>query len=151
MADSVVTGGGQTKSAASEPEQVEHQSPEPGRPASVRSARRLSIDQVAGLNTQLSSSPSSYRRKVSSTLPPFVNIPDPGSVNPGSQDIIKLKDPQILNRLWSRVLDPELGIALETHRYFFSKYPGTFQVQQQTVVEHINYFSNATNIFRAAH
>ena len=44
-----------------------------------------------------------------------------------SNEIIKLKDPHTLNRLWTRVLDPDLGVTLETHRYYFRAYPGTFQ------------------------
>ena len=33
-----------------------------------------------------------------------------------------LKDPTALARLWDRILDPTLGISLETHRYFFRSY-----------------------------
>lgn len=42
-------------------------------------------------------------------------------------EMVKLKDPQTLRRLWSRVLDPEEGIRLDTHRYYFRSYPDTFQ------------------------
>ena len=41
-------------------------------------------------------------------------------------DTVKLRDPAALSRLWQRVLEPGEGLALETHRYYFRSYPGTF-------------------------
>ena len=43
------------------------------------------------------------------------------------EPITELEDPETLRRLWSRVVDPEVGVSLDTHRSYFSKYPGTFQ------------------------
>ena len=31
-----------------------------------------------------------------------------------TEEIIKLRDPHNLNRLWARIMDPELGVKLET-------------------------------------
>ena len=44
-----------------------------------------------------------------------------------THEITELEDPETLRRLWSRVVDPEVGVRRDTHRSYFSKYPGTFQ------------------------
>ena len=33
-----------------------------------------------------------------------------------------IQDPAALARLWDRILDPDVGLSLETHRYFFRSY-----------------------------
>ena len=95
----------------------------------VQFRRRLSIDQV------VTSSPGSAvagHRKLSSTVPLYTReeteTPVTSGHTPGEQEpVIKLRDPQHLSRLWSRVMDSDQGLTLETHRYYLRSYPGTFQ------------------------
>ena len=112
------------------------ESPGPG-PVTVTFRRRQSIDQVAQMNcpqitADISSPTFRKNRKVSTTVPLYAgeSEPDGETSDPESgvfKEMVKLKDPQTLRRLWSRVLDPEEGLRLETHRYYFRSYPGTFQ------------------------
>ena len=57
------------------------------------------------------------------------NVSDPDNTphSQGIQEMVKLRDPLALSRLWERVLEPGVGIQLETHRYYLRSYPGTFQ------------------------
>merc|ERR550519_858637 len=102
----------------------------------VQYKRRPSIDQIAqlsGSQSHLASSPASFKlnRKPSANVPMYggenVSDGDTPSTSQGIQEMVKLKDPQSLSRLWERVLDPSVGIQLETHRYYLRSYPGTFQ------------------------
>ena len=52
--------------------------------------------------------------------------PDTAPLTQGIQEMVKLRDPLALSRLWERVLEPGVGIKLETHRYYLRSYPGTF-------------------------
>jgi len=93
--------------------------------------RRPSIDQVAQLSNPQLSSPSTYRRKISSTAAIYAredlaNTEETQSGVNASQEIIRLKE-DTLQRLWTGALDSDHGLKLETHRYYFRSYPGTFQ------------------------
>jgi len=48
-------------------------------------------------------------------------------VKESSHDRVILKDTAALACLWERILDPEVGIHLENHRYYFKTYQDTFQ------------------------
>ena len=103
--------------------------------SSVQFKRRQSIDR---LSSQLTPDPPSdasmktSNRKASSMsnhsfqqfIPEDNTDLDDGHVN---NEIIKLKDPQTLTRLWSRVIDPDLGVKLENHRSYLRSHPETFQ------------------------
>ena len=124
----------QARTSSQAPDREE--SPGPG-PVSVTFRRRQSIDQVAQMNcnqqtADISSPAFKYNRKVSSSVPLYggESEPDGDKSDPESgaqREMVKLRDPQTLRRLWSRGLDPEEGLRLETHRYYFRSYPGTFQ------------------------
>ena len=112
-----------------------HQGPEFGQveaggasPSPARMSRRPSIDQVATISSdQVSSSVgASHQRKISKVVCPD-NVMEEGQDVKMTQEITELEDPETLRRLWSRVVDPEVGVRRDTHRSYFSKYPGTFQ------------------------
>ena len=71
---------------------------------------------------------SRLNRKMSTNVPMYggENMPEPDTVG-AMQEMVKLRDPLALSRLWERVLKPGVGIQLETHRYYLRSYPGTFQ------------------------
>ena len=73
--------------------------------------RRQSIDQAA----QLSSGGGGAGSRRGS-----------GGQEAGQGERVRLRDPGTLARLWARVLEPELGVRLETHRYYLRAYPGSF-------------------------
>ena len=84
----------------------------------------------AGLQPVLTVLVCRYNRKVSSSVPLYGGEAEPDGESPEPavpHELVKLRDPQTLRRLWSRVLDKEEGIRLETHRYYFRSYPDTFQ------------------------
>ena len=99
--------------------QETHDDTAAGTSSPVQYRRRPSIDQVAAS----SSSPGAYisYRKVSSTVPLYTREQSElsgsdsvtGDTNQ-TEEIIKLRDPHNLNRLWARIMDPELGVKLET-------------------------------------
>jgi len=102
----------------------------------VQYRRRPSIDQVAqlsGSQPHLASSPASLKvnRKTSMNVPLYggdnISDSDSSPLTQGIHEMVKLKDPLALSRLWERVIDPTVGIQLETHRYYLRSYPGTFQ------------------------
>ena len=97
-------------------------------PSPARMSRRPSIDQVATISSdQVSSSVgASHQRKISKVVCPD-NVMEEGQDVKMTQEITELEDPETLRRLWSRVVDPEVGVRRDTHRSYFSKYPGTFQ------------------------
>ena len=69
-------------------------------------------------------------RRMSTNVPMYggenVSDPDTAPLTQGIQEMVKLRDPLALSRLWERVLEPGVGIQLETHRYYLRSYPGTF-------------------------
>ena len=113
-----------------------HQGPEFGQvedrgasPSPARTSRRPSIDQqVATINSdQVSTSTgASHQRKISKVVCPD-NVMEEGQDVKITQEITELEAPETLRRLWSRVVDPEVGVRRDTHRSYFSKYPDTFQ------------------------
>ena len=119
-----------------------HQGPEFGQveagghsPSPGRMSRRPSIDQVAtitGDQVPASAGGPSLQRKISKVVHPD-HVVEEGQDVKMTQEITELKDPETLRRLWSRVVDPEVGVRRDTHRSYFTKYPDTFQ--GRTLVE----------------
>merc|ERR1719315_905860 len=91
------------------------------------------------------------------------NVSDPDNTphSQGIQEMVKLRDPLALSRLWERVLEPGVGIQLETHRYYLRSYPGTFQgcklvgwlmAQDSTSTSHSQaVFSDSTDLYQPSH
>ena len=99
-----------------------------GSSSPARTSRRPSIDQVATTISDLvsASSGASHQRKISKVVCPDHVLEESQDVKM-THEITELEDPETLRRLWSRVVDPEVGVRRDTHRSYFSKYPGTFQ------------------------
>ena len=97
-------------------------------PAIARYSRRPSIDQVATISTEQGSvsSGGSHQRKIGKVGCPDESIEESQDVKM-THEITELEDPETLRRLWSRVVDPEVGVRRDTHRFYFRHYPGTFQ------------------------
>ena len=99
-----------------------------GSSSPARTSRRPSIDQAATtISDQVSaSSGASHQRKISKVVYPD-HVLEEGQDVKMTHEITELEDPETLRRLWSRVVDPEVGVRRDTHRSYFSKYPDTFQ------------------------
>jgi len=91
-------------------------------------SRRRSLEEV----TQLAQSPNYGKgnRKTSTTADLYGSMGGESASLHDNKDVTErviLKDPAALARLWERILDPEVGITLDTQRYYFRTYQDTFQ------------------------
>jgi len=96
--------------------------------------RRPSLEEASHLHHQLAQSPTYGKsgRKASTSTDLYGSTGTTGDLpilteQKDSHETVILKDPTALARLWDRILDPTLGISLETHRYFFRSYQNAFQ------------------------